>query len=186
MLLKNDKSSKQGFTLIELLVVISIIAILAAVGLVIYGSVQKNGRVSKRIQDLKALKLAAEQYKVDQSTYATTVSGGFAKWYVFPLQGGATCAAPAAGTGTAAVETAVVPALAPNYIASLPLDPSDGCYAYISDAQNYKIIEYGASEMKSADYQKQPSYYDTTRITGSPAVYSDWTTFNDPTTTSAW
>ena len=48
---KKAESSKKGFTLIEIMVSIAIIAVLAAVGLVVYSTAQKAGRVSKRVQD---------------------------------------------------------------------------------------------------------------------------------------
>ena len=163
----------RGFTLIELLVVISIIAILAAIGLVVYSSTQKNARVSKRIQDLKALKLAAEQYKVDIGTYPSTST----KWYTWNNSG--TCSTNPTGGVTTTTSTA--PALAPKYIASLPNDPSDGCYAIISDGNDYKIISYGASEMKTVDYQKQPSYADS-----NTSRTNAWAVFDDPTATSGW
>jgi len=165
--------NRKGFTLIELLVVISIIAILAAIGLVVYSSTQKNARVSKRIQDLKALKLAAEQYKVDNGTYPSTSL----KWYTWNSSG--SCPSNPPGGVTAITTTA--PGLAPKYIASLPNDPSDGCYAIISDGNDYKIISYAATEMKAADYQKQPSYADSN---GSRP--NAWAVFDDPTATSGW
>lgn len=65
------KSTKGGFTLIELLVVISIIAILAAVGLTIYSTAQKNGRDAKRIGDLQEVQKALEQYYAANNQYPT-------------------------------------------------------------------------------------------------------------------
>ncbi|OGE64350.1 hypothetical protein A3I48_03045 [Candidatus Daviesbacteria bacterium RIFCSPLOWO2_02_FULL_36_7] len=60
---------KKGFTLVELLVTISIIAILSAIGLVLYSTVLKQGRDSKRQSDLKSIQLALEQYVNDQGFY---------------------------------------------------------------------------------------------------------------------
>lgn len=164
---------KKGFTLIELMVVISIIAILAAVGLVIYGGVQRNGRISKRIQDLVALKTAVEAYKVDVGTYPSTTT----KWYTWNSTGA--CAT--APTGGVTLTTTTAPALAPKYIASLPFDPSDGCNAYISDGNNYKVIDYGSTEMTVADYAKQPNYDDP-----DASRTNSWAVFNDPTATATW
>lgn len=62
------KKSK-GFTLIELMVTISIIAVLSAIGLVVYLNVMKQGRDSKRQSDLRSIQSALEQYFSDQFFY---------------------------------------------------------------------------------------------------------------------
>lgn len=61
----------QGFTLIELLITISIIAILAAIGIVTYSVALKSGRDTKRQSDLRAVQSALEQYHNDQGFYPT-------------------------------------------------------------------------------------------------------------------
>lgn len=53
---------KAGFTLVELMVVISIIAILATVGLTVYTSAQIAARDSKRVQDVQQIQRALEQF----------------------------------------------------------------------------------------------------------------------------
>lgn len=53
----------KGFTLVELLVVITIIAILSAIGLVIFTNVQKGARDSKRKGDIDAIAVALEANK---------------------------------------------------------------------------------------------------------------------------
>jgi prepilin-type N-terminal cleavage/methylation domain-containing protein len=50
-----------GFTLIELLVSISIIAIISAVGAVMYTQAQKSARDGKRIGDLNVEKMKIKQ-----------------------------------------------------------------------------------------------------------------------------
>ncbi len=66
------KSSGKGFTLVELLVTVSIISILSAVGLVVFTSVMKQGRDSKRQSDLRSIQSALEQYYADQMYYPQT------------------------------------------------------------------------------------------------------------------
>lgn len=56
------KNKKSGFTLIELLVSISIIAILTVLASASYVKAQKSSRDQRRIDDLKAIQNAAEQY----------------------------------------------------------------------------------------------------------------------------
>lgn len=69
---------KSGFTLIELLVTISIISILSVIGVIIYTSVLKQGRDSKRQSDLRSIQSALEQYYADQFYYPATITIGSA------------------------------------------------------------------------------------------------------------
>jgi general secretion pathway protein G len=55
-------SERKGFTLLELLVVISIIALLIAMGITSFTTVQKKARDSKRKSDVKEIQQALEQY----------------------------------------------------------------------------------------------------------------------------
>ncbi|MBI2601176.1 type II secretion system protein [Candidatus Daviesbacteria bacterium] len=54
-LLPKSANNPKGFTLIELLVVITIIAILATVGVISYTNVQKRARDDRRIQDVNQI-----------------------------------------------------------------------------------------------------------------------------------
>lgn len=66
-----------GFTLFELLVSISIIAIMTALASVAYSGAQKKARDARRIQDLKAIQVAAEQYYSQSGyVYPTDYSAG--------------------------------------------------------------------------------------------------------------
>ncbi len=62
-------SKSRGFTLIELLITISIIAVLSAMALVLYSTIMKQGRDSKRQSDLRSIQSALEQYNNDQGFY---------------------------------------------------------------------------------------------------------------------
>ena len=98
-------TTKKGFTLIELMVAISIIAILAAIGMVVYSSAQKSGRISKRAQDLESLKTSLEVYKTATGSYPSI---GAAEW-----------------PGYQNCITAYLGVLVPTYMPALPADPLD-------------------------------------------------------------
>lgn len=58
--LPKTSHNPQGFTLIELMIVIAIIAILAVIGISVFGNVQKTARNARRQADLKAMSTAME------------------------------------------------------------------------------------------------------------------------------
>ena len=159
----SQPSDKKGFTLIELLIVISIIAVLSAIGAVVYSSAQKNGRISRSIQDLQAIAGALEVYHTSNGSY--------------PLEAGSPPASNinslCSGNGMSQVGSAasVIPGLVPNFMAALPSDPAmniaagTSCYAYKTDPAgvDYKIYDIGVSEMSASDYQKQPQLVDPQR-----------------------
>ncbi len=64
---------RSGFTLIELLVVITIIALLAAIGIINYQKVSQSGRDAKRQSDVKQIQSGLEQYFADQFFYPTSI-----------------------------------------------------------------------------------------------------------------
>jgi len=75
---KNMKIIKRerGFTLFELLVSISIIGILVALASVSYSAAQRKARDARRIQDMKSIQNAAEQYySINSYAYPLSYSG---------------------------------------------------------------------------------------------------------------
>src|SRR3990170_2028380 len=104
----------KGFTLIELLVVIVLIGILATFGVVTFNKFQQMGRDAKRKSDLDTLKKALELAKGD------SLSGTYYPYceMVVPV-------CQLSGTNTA-------PDLSPDYIKSVPKDPKNVSYVYVS------------------------------------------------------
>lgn len=109
---------RSGFTLVELLVVIAIIGILTVIGAILYTSVMKEGRDSKRKSDLMSIQSALEQYYNDQGFYPFAadqlgrdgLDGELAKIPQAPFKN--------------IVGTAQDPSVSKTYINLLPQDPT--------------------------------------------------------------
>lgn len=114
-------SNKAGFTLIELMVAISVIAIMAAIGLVAYSRVQANARDARRRQDVEAIVQALQVYGQNNNG-------------LLP-----------AGVTAGYVQTRLATTLVPGYMNSLPEDPqcttagSVPCYYYGLDSGGTKF-----------------------------------------------
>ncbi|MDO8573537.1 MAG: type II secretion system protein [Candidatus Daviesbacteria bacterium] len=170
--------SARGFTLVELLVVISIIAILSAIGLVIFSGAQKSGRTAKRIGDLKAIQTALEVYYSRNGSYPTTGEATGKGVNCANGQWGGAWVSECSLWGSKASDQ-VVPGLVPSYIVAFPQDPqmdkvaSKSCYLYTSDGTDYKLLDHIVSEFTAADYQSQKNLVDPMRPTWAWAVYTD-------------
>jgi prepilin-type N-terminal cleavage/methylation domain-containing protein len=88
---QNKNMKKTGFTLFELLITISIIGILTAVAVISFSSAQKKGRDARRMQDMKSIQTAAEQYYSQNSSvyptaanFSTQLIGVLQTWPVDP------------------------------------------------------------------------------------------------------
>jgi len=110
---------KRGFTLLELLVVITIIGLLASVGLASYGRAQARARDARRQSDLTTLRNSLEIYYAEMNSY------------------------PATGGAWQDAETALA-VLDPTYIRGVPSDPGGAGsvpyrYRDVSSGQGYCI-----------------------------------------------
>lgn len=72
---KNKRSLNKGFTLVELLVVITILGILATIGLTAFTSAQMRGRDTQRKSDLKQVASSMELYYSDYGSYPGSSNG---------------------------------------------------------------------------------------------------------------
>lgn len=155
--------SNKGFTLVELLVAISIVAVIGAIGVVTYSTTQKTARISKRVQDLKALGNAIELYKLQTGKYPK---------YDVNFGGGTVC------FGNIPPNPPDPP-FTPTYMTVVPADPLDAgnnstgtsCYQYRSslDQTEFKIRTHPTltqavtnNEMTSNDFKQQPNLVDPT------------------------
>lgn len=91
----------RGFSVIEILVVVSIITILATIGLSSYSSIQKKSRDAKRISDLELIRASIEQYRSNNNDYPTSLP--------YPAAQAGLCDPSGCGSGV--------------YLAKIPSDP---------------------------------------------------------------
>lgn len=121
---KREPACRQaGFTFIEILVSVTIIAVLIAIGVASYASINRRARDAKRKSDLEQIRSALEQYRADFGSY--------------PVQSG--WALSSAGSNW-------IDDLTPSYMDNVPVDPQntgtsepggvapEAVYAYRSDA----------------------------------------------------
>ena len=64
-----QRRNSRGFTLIELMIVMSLIAVLAGIGLTMYANSQTRAREAVLKEDLFRLRDAIDQYYADKSQY---------------------------------------------------------------------------------------------------------------------
>ena len=67
------RRTQAGFTLVELLVVMSLIVILAGLGLSLYGSSITRSKEAVLKEDLFRMRDALDQYRADKGTYPPTL-----------------------------------------------------------------------------------------------------------------
>lgn len=91
----------------ELLITVSIIAILIAIGIASYSTINKQSRDTKRKSDIEQLRSALEMYRADNSSY------------------------PSAGAGSWTAASDLSTALATTYILAIPSDPQGASQPYM-------------------------------------------------------
>lgn len=75
---------QKGFTLVELMIVVTIVAILASIGIPAYNDYVLRGKLTEAMTELAAMRVRLEQYYQDNRTYV----GGCAAGTVAPLPTG--------------------------------------------------------------------------------------------------
>jgi len=117
--------NKRGFTLMEILIATAIIAVITAIGIVSYSSINKRSRDAKRKSDLEQVRSAMEMYRTDNGHYPTSSAVTYSLL---------TTVDPGDGTGP----------LVSTYLPSIPMDPKSTAtalrtyyYKVISDGPDY-------------------------------------------------
>ncbi len=105
-----------GFTLVELLVSVSIIAVLMAIGIASYSTLNRQSRDTKRRSDLEQIRSALEMYRSDNGSYPSAGSGS---WVV--------------ASDVADLTAGLTPYLVSTYMNGVPTDPKAAeDYMYIA------------------------------------------------------
>ncbi len=113
--MKGLRTKNSGFSLVELLITVSIIAILIAIGVASYATINRQSRDTKRKSDIEQIRSALEMYRADNGSYPSAGSGSWV----------------AASSATDAL-IGLTPSLVSTYLSVVPRDPKS--------AQNYMYL----------------------------------------------
>lgn len=109
------KDYSRSFTLIELLVSVSIIAILIAIGIASYATVNKQSRDTKRKADIEQIRSALEMYRSDYGSYPPINTSGF----------------------DAASNLVGALTVSGDYLPSIPTDPMPSVHSYYYESADH-------------------------------------------------
>ncbi len=151
----SKKTTQKAFTLLELLVVIAILALLAGLGLRVFGTVQQKSRDTRRKQELQSISKSLEAYYNDFKRYPYSDDGRI-------VGCGANAAEPCTWGGIWQNSTNQT-----LYMGELPTDPSSNRYFYLADSQglSYSIFTYLENREDALAVVNQdgnPAYYANT------------------------
>ncbi len=140
------RSGQSGFTLMELLISISIIAVLMAIGIASYGTINRQSRDTRRKSDLEQVRSALEMYRADNGYYPTASGGTFvdiATGLADLVSGGYISALPTDPKSTQVYEYKATSLSGSNYFGYClsgrleAEDPSDSCTPDTANSHNF-------------------------------------------------
>lgn len=135
-------TNNKGFTLLEILLVIAAIGILAAIVLVAINPNRQlaQARNAERRSEVNAIYKALEQYIIDTGSYPSGING--------ILQNICNTGSEQVGGATNCSGSVDLRVLVPNYVASIPIDPSGSMYGVMINPNNNRIsVQAGAAEL---------------------------------------
>ena len=96
------QAREAGFSLLELMITVTVIAILAAVAVPMYGDYTKRGKITEATSSLSELRLRAERWFADNRTYQPVPASGTTAGFSTVISGARyftyACTAPTAAT----------------------------------------------------------------------------------------
>jgi len=128
--------NEKGFTLIELMVVLVIMGILVTVVVLNISDEPDKAKVQMARTNIKTLETALKMYKIDNGKYPTTEQSIDALKYE-----------PTVGDVPKSYKDG-------GYVESVPMDPWDNPYIYISPGaagRPYDLLSYGADGVEGGD-----------------------------------
>lgn len=145
-------STHFGFTLVELMVVVSVIGILSSIVYANFGGARATSRDDVRKSALKEVQLALELYKAQYGSYPQAgCTAGSGVW---------TGPGPTGSLPSAVACDVYITGLTPDFIATLPVDPSRESepgigYYYQSTGSAYKLINNAIERKTVASYEDE-------------------------------
>ena len=147
---KLPAKNQRAFTLLELLIVMVILALLAGLGLMSFGTIQMKSRDSRRKQDLANISKALETYYNDYGEYPASVGGLIAGC---DQDGAEKC-----GWGGPWIDDKGT-----LYMSALPQDPArnQNYFYYLLNDNSYYLFARLENELDgdAAKNANKPSYY---------------------------
>ena len=113
----------QGFTLIELLISVSIIAILIAIAIASYATVNKQSRDTKRKSDIEQMRSALEMWRADNGSYPAPPIP-----YI-----------PNSKSFIGATDGLTDSLVAQDYLPAIPTDPLPALHGYFYEPTDYDL-----------------------------------------------